>query len=333
MEVIEKGAALRLRPRDSVREAAARALTLHFRGMLAQVAGVRRGVDPECLHEMRVNLRRLRAILRLFRHDLPPRATSKLAEELKGLGQSLGAVRDLDVHLQECSSIARRLPKAAHGSAERCRCEMGRRRERAHEALLRDLQSPRFGALEKSCRDLIGRLRRPTAAGTGTIAEAGATLMRAELKRILKDGRAIAADSPDEALHRLRVRCKRLRYACETLRDVYGRPVEKMARRLGALQDVLGAHQDAVAAQALIERALAESAATVPDGVKVAGVPRTCAVLWREEQRVRRAAFPAAWDAFDRKKARRAFLKAIVQNPPDITSGLILRFRRILIVS
>jgi CHAD domain-containing protein len=135
--------------------------------------------------------------------------------------------------------------------------------------------------------------------------------MEAELKRILKAGRVIADDTPEEALHRLRVRCKRLRYACETLHDVYGKPVAKMARRLAALQDVLGAHQDAVAAQALIERAIAESACATPDGVDVAYALGRCAAAWREEQLVRRAAFPEAWKAFDRKRAERAFMRGL----------------------
>jgi CHAD domain-containing protein len=184
------------------------------------------------------------------------------------------------------------------------------RRERAYEVLRGDLRSARFRAIPRACRDLIRRLRRPTAAGRETIASRGAEWVRRDLGKILKAGRAIAADTPDEALHRLRIRCKRLRYDCETLRDLYGKPVAKMARRLAALQDTLGAHQDAVAAQALIERVAAESAAA-PDGPAASQAFVRCAAAWREEQLVRRAAFPEAWRAFDRKKPRRVFLKAL----------------------
>jgi len=308
-----EGSALRIRPRDPVRKAAALALTRHVRLMRWHVPGSRLGINPECLHDMRVSVRRLRAILRLFREALPPATAAKVAEELKWLGQSLGAVRDLDVHLQECPAMRRRLPEAERTAADACRSEMSRRRDRAYAALRHDLASPRFRALKKSCRDLIRTLRRPTAAGSRRIAEEGASWLRPELGRILKAGRAIAADTPDAALHRLRVRCKRLRYASETLRDLYGKPVTKMARRLAALQDVLGAHQDAVTAQALIGRAMAETGAATPGGVDVAYALGLCAAGWREEQRSRRAAFDKAWEAFDRKKARRAFLKAIAQ--------------------
>ncbi len=308
-----EGPALRIRPRDTVRKAAARALTLHFRRLLWHVPGTRLGINPECLHDMRVSVRRLRAILRLFRDFLPPATAAKVAEELKWLGQSLGAVRDLDVHLQKCASRLGRLPEAERAASEDCRQAMSRRRERACDVMCRDLRSSRFGALKKACLDLIRMLRRPAAAGSAAIAAEGASLMESELKRILKAGRGIAADTPAEELHRLRVRCKRLRYACETLREVYGKPVAKMARRLAALQDVLGAHQDAAAAQALIERAMAESASASPDGAEVAHALGRCAAGWREEQLARRAAFPATWKAFDRKKACRSFRGALRQ--------------------
>jgi CHAD domain-containing protein len=257
---------------------------------------------------MRVGARRLRAVLRMFGDSLPPATAAKLAEELKWLGQSLGAVRDLDVHLQECVALRQRREVALASDA--CRGEMNRRRERAYEALRDDLRSARFRAIPRTCRDLIRRLRRPTAAGRATIASRGADWLSRDLGKILKAGRAIAADAPDAALHRLRIRCKRLRYACETLQDLYGKPVAKMARRLVALQDVLGAHQDAVAAQALIERAAAESS-MASDAPALASAFACCAAALREEQLARRAAFPGAWRAFDRRKPHRAFLKAL----------------------
>lgn len=308
-----EGPALRLRPRDTVRKAAARALTLHFRRMLWHVPGTRLGMNPECLHDMRVSVRRLRAILRFFRASLPPSSAAKLAEELKWLGHNLGAVRDLDVHLQECAALLVRLPEAARAASGSCRREISGRRKQAYDAMCRDLRSPRFRELKNACRDLIRRLRRPLAAGSAGIAAEGASLLDSEWKSILNAGRGIVDESSDEALHRLRVQCKRLRYVCEILRDVYGKPVAKMARRLAALQEVLGAHQDAVVAQSLIERAITESAAATPAGMEVAYAMGRCAAGWREEQLARRAAFPAAWEAFDRKKAYRSFRRALRQ--------------------
>ena len=49
----------------------------------------------------------------------------------------------------------------------------------------------------------------------------------------------------------LRIRCKRLRYALEAVAELYGKPARVMNRRLIAVQDALGAHQDAIVAERL----------------------------------------------------------------------------------
>jgi len=311
LPVLSEGPSLRIRPEDPMRKAAARALTLGFRRLLWHVPGTRLGVDSTCLHDMRVSIRRLRTVLRLFRGALPPRTSEKLAHELKWLGRSLGAVRDLDVHLQECQVM--RLQQSGtshHPAAGICRQEMIRRREQAHDALCRDLRSNRFKALKKTCREMIRKSNRPVATGSPDIIRAGAREMGFKLGQILTAGRKIVPDTPDKALHRLRIHCKHLRYVCEILADVYGKPIAKMARRLTGLQDVLGRHHDAVMAQAMIERVMAEIAAAT-DGVAMVSALGGCLANWRQEQFIRRAAFADAWKAFDHKKPRRQFLKTL----------------------
>src|SRR5581483_10955800 len=64
--------------------------------LIANDPGVRRG-DPDAVHDMRVALRRLRSTLHTFRPALDTARTEPLREELKWLGQVLGAVRDNDV--------------------------------------------------------------------------------------------------------------------------------------------------------------------------------------------------------------------------------------------
>jgi CHAD domain-containing protein len=59
------------------------------------------------------------------------------------------------------------------------------------------------------------------------------------------DGDAIDADSPAEALHELRIMCKRLRYALEFVEHLYPKAMRTYLERLVELQDLLGLHQDA----------------------------------------------------------------------------------------
>jgi CHAD domain-containing protein len=61
-------------------------------------------------------------------------------------------------------------------------------------------------------------------------------------------GDAINRSSPPDSYHSLRIEGKKLRYALEFFGPVYGAPATDFARRLTALQDVLGLHQDAYVA-------------------------------------------------------------------------------------
>ena len=63
---------------------------------------------------------------------------------------------------------------------------------------------------------------------------------------MLRGGAAIADDSPAEDLHRLRKRCKELRYALEVFAPVIAKgPRKRAVAQLKGLQDVLGRFQDA----------------------------------------------------------------------------------------
>ncbi len=86
-------------------------LRAQLRTVLANDPGTRLGRDPESLHDMRVAVRRSRALLRagepLYANDV-----SGLAEELRWVGEKLGAVRDLDVLLERLRAEAEDLDAA-----------------------------------------------------------------------------------------------------------------------------------------------------------------------------------------------------------------------------
>ena len=58
----------------------------------------------------------------------------------------------------------------------------------------------------------------------------------------------LGATPPDAALHAVRIRAKRCRYAAEATIPVFGTPAQRFARAIADVQDVLGEHQDAVVA-------------------------------------------------------------------------------------
>jgi hypothetical protein len=74
----------------------------------------------------------------------------------------------------------------------------------------------------------------------------------------VKLGKKITSKSPASDYHRLRIRCKALRYALEFHTDLYGKVAQKVIRDLVALQDLLGEHQDAEVAAAWLRGLIGE---------------------------------------------------------------------------
>jgi CHAD domain-containing protein len=105
------------------------------------------------------------------------------------------------------------------------------------------------------------------------------TLARREFKRLQRDVLALGQEPTDDALHALRKRGKRVRYASE-LSDA-----KAVVKRAKAFQDVLGEHQDSVVAE---ERLRALSHDATPDQALAAG-------LLIEHERARRTKARASW--------------------------------------
>ena len=238
--------------------------------MLAHEAGTRLGEDIEQLHDMRVATRRLRAALALFAGVLPGNAR-RLRAELGWLADELGAVRDLDVQLERLDGWRDELPGEDAGALTDLARLLGRERDVARESLLRSLDSPRYDQLVTEFT-----LDRPTRSGQGP----GPTDAKRPRRRpppscpgsswpvtvrpLIAARRARRSDDPDD-FHRLRIRCKRLRYALEFVSEIYEGRTRGVVRRVVGLQDCLGLMQDAqVAAARLHSLATADEFRALP---------------------------------------------------------------------
>src|SRR5258707_8563338 len=102
--------------------------------MLANDPGTRLGRDPESLHDMRVAARRSRALLRagapLYASDV-----AKLEEELRWIGEKLGAVRDLDVLIERLYGEAESLDEEDRSIARTMLRTLDRKRSAAKTSL------------------------------------------------------------------------------------------------------------------------------------------------------------------------------------------------------
>jgi CHAD domain-containing protein len=234
---------------DDPLEALQARLRMQLRAILANDPGTRLGRDPESLHDMRVAARRSRALLRAGR-PLYARDVTALEDELRWLGERLGAVRDLDVLIDRLRGDASDLDADDRDAARALIRTLERRRAAARTALLKALDSERYFALLDSFGAQIDAL---SPAGVDmTLAD----IAKRELKKLRKRVRATPDDAPDAELHALRKRGKRVRYAYELAGD------DAAVKRAKAFQDVLGEIQDSVVAESTLRALAARTPAT-----------------------------------------------------------------------
>jgi CHAD domain-containing protein len=102
-------------------------------------------------------------------------------------------------------------------------------------------------------------------------------------------------------LHNLRIRLRRLRYACEFFTEPLGRPMKKAAHCCISLQEIMGRHQDARASAALLCRVAAQLANN-PSALLVCGA---LIQVQRDVEAACRRTFKKAWAKFPQKISRR----------------------------
>jgi CHAD domain-containing protein len=247
---------------STAEERVAAMLAAQVRAMLVADPAVRLGLGPEPLHDFRVATRRMRALLRAARPGLDERWAEGLRTELGWLAGETSAARDLDVLVEELLPRVERLGEAdAEGGAQLLDA-LTADRGSARARVLAALDSPRYFALVER---LVAEAGSPQLAGRGLEM---APLLTSEYRRMRKAARRAGAEPDDAAMHRLRIAGKRARYAGELGALPGDRHGQAFIRAAKDLQDVLGAHQDAVVAEERL-RALAagaESAVAVAAG-------------------------------------------------------------------
>ena len=121
---------------------------------------------------------------------------------------------------------------------------------------------------------------------------------RREHRRARRLVHRLTDDPADRDLHEVRKAVKRARYASELAAATGVHGAAGYVKRAKRVQDVLGEHQDAVVAQALL-RELAETAPT--GGEKIAA--SVLADAQRDRKATARTTFPELWHDLD-KRAR-----------------------------
>jgi CHAD domain-containing protein len=207
----------------------------------------------EAVHQMRVAVRRALSAVSVFAAALPEQTLDPVRLGLKTLGGELARTRDWDVFVTETApAIAAAMPPDQR--LDRLIAAAARRRDMYRKALADYLAGPAFRTL---CIDLAwfaaARFWHPGADAEALLLRdfAPAVLQRRWKKLVSAGKRIETLDVP--ALHALRLRAKRTRYAAEMFANGHDdKAGQRFIGRLSRLQQQLGQLNDGAVAAHLM---------------------------------------------------------------------------------
>ena len=283
-----------------------------FLNRLSQIE-TRTGAEP--VHQARVTLRRLRALMLAFRPILRD-IESSLKPPLGMLKDVLGPARDWDVFLSETVDPLARSLNDADAVTDWLKQAAASRRDAAYVVLTEWLKGADYRDLAWR---LIGlslgqgwRMAEPTAeaeapaetaelepvvppeaeaaeepvahqaaAGTALIGPYTIKCLENRWKKTARPTRELA-DMPAPELHGLRIKCKKLRYQTEMFLDVVpGKTGRKLIKRLAVAQETMGMLNDGAVAADLVRSLRPVTLAEAHRSSVGGGSHRLGAWLWR----------------------------------------------------
>lgn len=209
------------------------------------------GNDPEGVHQLRVGLRRLRTALLLFRPLLVNRSTHRIGKKLKKYATAMDTARDMDVFIDnylESPSKDKQLSKLAI-----------EQRHQAYKKVGKLLKSDDFKRFRRRIKKWLKTSACPMMKDQHiSLMTFAAQTLEQHRQQVIQQAETL--DINDEtAIHKLRISCKKLRYACEFFRSLYPKKtIKPFIKQLEQLQDCLGIIHDCFVHQQLHQVLMAQ---------------------------------------------------------------------------
>lgn len=222
--------------------------------------------DIEGVHQTRVAFRRMRSALTIFRQVIPKKVSAGWAKEMRELAGRLGAARDLDVFIDEAlGSIRGKLPLPG---AEKLEALAIKHRDAAYEDVCVMLDGDSYkrfktefgqwvdtrgweqASLKEKQRNLLD----------GDLLSFARKVLDRQERKVLEAGAHVDKHAAEE-MHRLRIECKKLRYAAEFFLPLFP-GMDEFIGHMKGLQDLLGVMNDVAVTRHLLDQILEREADT-----------------------------------------------------------------------
>ncbi|URN85111.1 CHAD domain-containing protein [Acetobacterium wieringae] len=210
--------------------------------------------DPEGVHQVRVRIRRFRAILAFFAPIFKAENYQRQQDALRELAGQFGEVRQLDVLLEGIDVIEKEntLKINCFGKIKSFLLE---KREAAFDYLLAELKTDDFAL--KLLDIWIWKFNEPwdeTAPDSrGSIKNYSEKQIANWHKKIRRSMKTLEIND-QQAIHRVRIKSKKLRYVIEQLSSILDQKTRKSMNAFEKMQDDLGYYHDVFANQLLLEQ-------------------------------------------------------------------------------
>ena len=279
--------------------------------MRLNLPGVLDDIDSEFLHDFRVSVRRSRSLLGQMKGVLDAGTTADLQQQLKAMGTITGKVRDLDVYLLRKSEYIDLVGDFLKPGIVRLFRSLQRKRRYAKDRMLQLMAGAEFkAALSDLDRFVLSDPLAESTAPNGLrpIGEMARMVIFKRYRRIIKKGRRITDTTPDEALHNLRIDCKKLRYLLEFFASLFPKDqIKLLIKQLKQLQENLGDFNDLSVQQDFLmqqlQRLKPQSDQTIMLAAAIGGLITQLGI---EHQRVR-SQFLSVFDRFNSVENQRHF--------------------------
>lgn len=252
--LVDPGA--RPKPKDPASDAIAFNVRTQVAAIIDQDQRVREHF-PDAVHQYRVAARRLRSVLQAFGPLVDSHWAGALRGELGWIASVLSGARDREVLEARLIDAVRMLPIDVDGAPALVMIQRHLESEldEANASIEEAMASPRYRDLMKALH-LAATAPPTTEEAQGKASKVLPPLVEARWKKLKKDAHRLHSEMEghDDHWHSARKSAKKARYTVEACIPLFGSPAKKFAKQLESVTELLGEHQDAAIAAALMQQ-------------------------------------------------------------------------------
>jgi CHAD domain-containing protein len=304
-----------IHPDDTIVEAASKIFRKQLSVMRSFAQGVRQDRDTEPLHKMRVAVRRMRMVYRVMGAYISIPDIDSYMKNLRKLGDTLGAVRDLDVFLMIAETHIMSLDSDGQNDYKLMMAYVEGAREDHRDELFGLLNSHWYQEFSDKFEQ-IDSIPQEWAIDDGENGRSNQALpvaseiIRDRYQKML-EFEPITGNEAVGRLHKLRISVKACRYSIEFFVEILGNEAGTLIETLIRIQDYLGELNDAAVACIFLENLLKDDRYLSLHQAGVITATSEYLTCLREQVKNMVTSFSSIWDSIHHPAFQEALREVI----------------------